>query len=176
MRRRARACRGAQGPGGTRAFTLLEILLALALIALLTTVFVGASAGMLRDRSSTPDELFWKACQAARKSAVNNGNPVQLIYDDKKKAFIADDGIQPRTFPLPGPTRDLMVSLLASGGERSAVLLGGVAVETGSPPTVLFFSDGTCTPFRVQFVESGTAHILTIDPWTCAEVLTPQSK
>jgi general secretion pathway protein H len=38
-------------------------------------------------------------------------------------------------------------------------------------PFVTLYSDGTCTPFRVQFHSNGAARIIAIDPWTCAEVL-----
>jgi hypothetical protein len=39
-------------------------------------------------------------------------------------------------------------------------------------PSVTFYDDGTCTPFRVQLRTNAGAHMLTIDPWTCAPVLT----
>jgi Tfp pilus assembly protein FimT len=167
------SARGGLRRGRSEAFTLLEILLALAVIALLATVLVGTSATLLKDRAYSPDDVFWKACQAARKAAVKEGSAVQLSFDDKTKSFLADDGTHVQSFAIPSAPQDLQVSLLASDGSHSAVLLGGVAVETGAAASVLFYSDGTCTPFRVQFVVSGAAHVLTIDPWTCAKVLTP---
>jgi len=157
-----------------RGFTLLEILLALAVIALLTTVLVGTSASLLKDRAASPDDVFWKACQAARKSAVKTGNQEILNFDDKAKAFVVDDGTSAQTFPIPQATQDLVVTFLSVQTGSSAILLGGVAIETGPPPTVTFFADGTCSPFRVQFRTVNGAHVLSIDPWTCAQTLTPK--
>jgi general secretion pathway protein H len=51
------------------------------------------------------------------------------------------------------------------------VLIGGTVVETEPLAAVTFYNDGTCTPFRVQLRANGAAHILSIDPWTCAPVL-----
>jgi general secretion pathway protein H len=52
------------------------------------------------------------------------------------------------------------------------MLLGGVAVESQAMKFVTFYSDGTCSPFRAQFVRNGeTSTPLVIDPWTCAPVL-----
>jgi general secretion pathway protein H len=46
-------------------------------------------------------------------------------------------------------------------------------IESQPIPFVTFFSDGTCTAFRAQFVRNGGTSMLAIDPWTCAPVLTP---
>ncbi len=158
-----------------RGFTLLEVLLALAVIALLATVLVGGSATLLRDRSASIDDVFWKACQAARKTAVKTGNPFYLSYDDKTKAFVVDDGSRPQSFPIPSTAKDVAINFLQASGDQSEVLIGGVAVATGDAPPVIFFPDGTCTPFKVQIMEAGSPHILSIDPWTCAQVLTKKT-
>jgi hypothetical protein len=52
-------------------------------------------------------------------------------------------------------------------------LVGGVALESNPTTHVTFYSDGTCSPFRAQFTRPGAASIQSIDPWTCAPVLTP---
>ena len=63
---------------------------------------------------------------------------------------------------------------------RHAVLLqadhpgqgGGSVVETEPlPGGVTFYSDGTCTGFRLQIRLNGGASIIAIDPWTCAPVI-----
>jgi len=148
------------------------VLLALALIALLASVLVGASSAMLKDKPTTADEVFWKVTQQARKIALSTENDVRISFDAKEKFFLLDDGINKRTYAVPGPY-DLSVDLLSAQKGGNSILVGGVLVETQTLPFVTFYSDGTCTPFRVQFRAAGGAHVLAIDPWTCAGMLKP---
>lgn len=155
-------------PGG---FTLLEILLALALIALLGTIFVGGSSALLADKVSTPDEQFWKACAAARKEALENGRSVIMTYDSKGRGFALSDGTQRTEVPVSGPD-DLFIDFHPSQTDSgSMVLVGGTLVETQPLAFVTFYEDGTCTPFRAQVRTNAGAHILSVDPWTCAPLL-----
>jgi prepilin-type N-terminal cleavage/methylation domain-containing protein len=55
---------------GERGFTLIEILLVLALLGLLSWIFIGGSTALLANQSTSPDDQFWKACGAARKEAL----------------------------------------------------------------------------------------------------------
>ena len=162
---------------GEIGFTILELLLALAIIALLGTVLIGGSAQLLSDRPASADDVFWKAVQEARKSALKSGAEIRLTFADdrdKGKAFIVSDGTAPRAFPLPAATAsDLTVSFLTTQKGASAVLVAGMMVETQTIPAVVFYGDGTCTAFRAQFQRGGATHLLAIDPWTCAPVLTP---
>jgi general secretion pathway protein H len=160
---------GARRPGG--AFTLLELILAIAVIALLATVFIGASSTLLSDKPATPEDVFWKACQTARKEALATGREVRLEFDDKAKAFVIDDGVSPQSMPVPGATQDFSAGFIPGGSRASLALMAGSLVETGSIPFVTFYGDGTCTPFRIQFKLSSGAHTLSVDPWTCAPIL-----
>jgi general secretion pathway protein H len=73
---------------------------------------------------------------------------------------------------VPGADPDLGVDFLSSkAGGGSSILVGGTLLETGALPHVSFYSDGTCSPFRVQFRSKGAAHVISIDPWTCAQTL-----
>lgn len=153
-----------------KGFTLLEILLALALIALLAGVLISGSADLIGDKPTTPEEVFWKAVQRARSGALSGERDVRLSFDAKDKAFVLDDGVKPQTLPVP-PMRDLTVDLLAAQGGNSSILIGGEVVDSKVIPYVTFYADGTCTPFRVQFRAGGPARVIGIDPWTCARVL-----
>jgi len=158
-------------------FTLLEILLALAIIALLASVLIGGGASLLSTRAVTPREVFWKTVQECRKAALKSGTDIRLAFDEKEKKFLvsAASGLDPgvKEFPIPEPGDDLTLTFLTTQKGASMILLGGVAVETQTLPFVTFYSDGTCTPFRAQFQKSGAVEALAIDPWTCAAVLTP---
>src|SRR5471030_2220856 len=135
-----------------RGFTMLELLLALAIVALLGAVLIGGAAQLLNDKPVSADEVFWKAVQQARKSALKGGTEVRLTfvdYKDKGKSFIVSDGTAPQEFPLPAATTvDLAVSFLVAQKGGNAVLVGGTLVETQTIAFVTFYTDGTCTAFR----------------------------
>ena len=63
------------------------------------------------------------------------------------------------------------MDFLSTQKARSLILVGGQAVETQTIPSVTFYGDGTCSPFRAQIRTGLTPRVLEIDPWTCAEVL-----
>ncbi len=153
-----------------RAFTLLEILLAIALMALIAGVLVTGGTNLLSDKPATPEAVFWKAVQQARLAALTAEHEVRLAYDSKNQAFVVDDGAAAQALPVP-PSRDLLVDFLSAQPGQSSVLIGGELVDTKTVPAVAFYPDGTCAPFRIQFRAAGTARVLAIDPWTCAQVL-----
>ena len=68
---------------------------------------------------------------------------------------------------------ELTVDFLTMQKGASSILIGGVLVETQTVPFVTFYSDGTCSAFRAQFMRNGASHVLSVDPWTCAPMLTP---
>lgn len=173
------------------AFTLLEVLLALALLSLLAGILVTGSARLLTEQPISPQDVFWKAVQEARKTALKLEHEVRLKFDKERKQFVIVDGIAPaalapdgftkqetplKTLPVPlAADSDLSVDFLpASGKGRNTILIGGVLIESQPVAYVTFYSDGSCTAFRAQFMRNGAASTLNIDPWTCAEVLTPK--
>ena len=175
-----------------RGFTLLEVLLSIAIIGLLATVLVGGSAHLLNEQPAAPVDIFWTAVREARKKALQTEHEIRLKYDKDKKQFLLIDGIAPTTlaadgftreerplkqYPIPsGTSGDLTVDFLgpAPKGGGNAILVGGVLIESQTIPFVTFFSDGTCTAFRAQFMRNGGTSIHSIDPWTCAPVLLPK--
>lgn len=171
-------------------FTLLEVLLSLAIIALIATVLIGGSARLINEQPVTVNDVFWKAVQESRKAALKANHDIRLRFDKDKKQFLLIDGIAPaavgpdgmpveetplKVFPVPAATSDLAIEFLgpATKGGGNMILVGGVLVESQTIPYVTFFSDGTCTPFRAQFTRNGGTSVAAIDPWTCAPILTP---
>jgi prepilin-type N-terminal cleavage/methylation domain-containing protein len=149
------------------AFTLIEVLLTLALLALVSSVLISGTANFFRLRESRPDEDFWRAVAAARSQALSAEQTVTMHYDDTahRLAWAWDGG---------GASAGLQGDALRFlPGERTgAKLLGGIITETDALPRVRFYPDGTCDAFRAELTApDGRTSILQIDPWTCAPVL-----
>ena len=162
--------------GARSAFTLLELLLAIGLIALLSAGLIAGSVTLLSDKPALPQEVFWQAAHAARKTALLNasvagGHDVRLSYDDKQKAFVADDGLAPQNFPIAKVPPDLAVQFLPVDSSAGNAVPAVPADDSVALPYVTFFGDGTCSFFSVQFRSKGVAQRIEIDPWTCSQVL-----
>lgn len=155
------------------AFTLLEIMLALALLGLISAALVSGAAHLLNRGTQTPEQVFWDASGKARSTALEQNHDVLLRYDDKDKAFVLENDGSAEKFPVVPDDKLTIDFLQATTG--SSVLIGGQLVDTATVPFVTFYADGTCTPFRVQFRTTGPATVITIDPWTCARELAPKT-
>jgi len=158
-----------------RGFTILEILMVIALVAMLTGVLVTGAIQFTRNQAITPEDVFWKAVAETRRMALLSGRDVKFSYAgkdlSKERALVARaaDGTEQR-FPF-GQAGELNVDFLSTQKSTSSILLGGQLVETQTIPSVTFFGDGTCSPFRLQIRTGGEPRTITIDPWTCAQVL-----
>lgn len=157
-----------------RAFTLLEMLLVLALIGLMSGILIGTSSRLLSPQAQTPQEVFWAAVQEARKRALNTEQDVSLAFvDDREqggKSFVLQSAKGPKTFPIP-EAGDLEVTFLGQQKGGNLIMIAGTVIETKQVEDVTFYADGTCTPFRVQFYGGGRTIVNAIDPWTCAPAL-----
>lgn len=159
----------------TAGFTLLEILLAVTILALLASVLIGGATQALSDKPTTPDEVFWSAVEEARKLALKSERDVTLVFADERdqgKNFIITNGSTVSRFNVPFPG-DLEVTFLRQQ-RGNLMLIGGTVVETNPVKAVTFYPDGGCTAFRVQFFQNGATRMEAIDQWTCARVLSEQ--
>lgn len=153
------------------AFTLLEILLAVALIGLLSAALVSTAVHLTDTKPRSNDQVFWEAVHLSRRAALRSQSDVTLSFDAKTKEFVMTGANAQQSFPLVTSPDDLAVDFLHADSGNSAVLIGGQLTETQTIPSVTFYGDGTCVPFRVQFRGGGAAHVIAIDPWTCAPML-----
>lgn len=153
-------------PTGERAFSLVEVLLVLALLALGGTVLI-SSAGTLWGRGpvARPEDAIAAVLQQVRREAVLTGREIVLRFDRRDRRFSWDGATGSATGAAGAAAR---VDFLRPRPE-GAVLLGGRVIETNAAPVLRFFPDGTCDPVRLQLREAGGAvKVIAIDPWTCA--------
>lgn len=162
--------------GGRNGFTLLEVLITIALIALLTSVLVIGTNRLLGGRTKSSDELFWAAVGEVRKDALLNNREVRFSFDIKTREFVAlSEGGETRHPFVPKETAEFEFLAPKSAGTSSAILVGGNLIETQTIPFTTFYGDGTCSPFRAQLKGKNGARVLDIDPWTCAPMLSAQA-
>lgn len=147
-------------------FTLVEVLLVMALLALFAAVFIPGVTSILREIDSRgPEQLLAESILAARNEALESDRMVELRYDDQTRQLVwGATATRSEALPL-GANCDLLP--VATGGN---ILLGGVLEEAGKPlRRVRFFPDGTCDAFRVRLKTLGEMpRLYLIDPWTCA--------
>ncbi len=149
------------------AFTLIEILLVLALIAIISAVLLPATGAFLgRAEQPSPQEVTIKVFQEARQHAVISGRAVRLRIDANEDRFVLSSGSEVAHRPMGG--EGFTVDFLRAR-DTAAVLIGGRLVETGTVDHIEFYPDGTCDPVRLQFrSQESEPRIVVIDPWTCA--------
>lgn len=158
--------------GDRRAFTLLEVLLTLALVAMIAGALVTLSVHLTEPRAATVEDVFWKTVAEARKQALLTGREVRLRFVGKEKshAFVTSGPDGEQRFPVENEA-EVTVDFLSTQKASSAILIRSQLVETQVIPFVTFYGDGSCTPFRVQIRTGGPARSISIDPWTCAPIL-----
>ncbi len=169
------------------AFTLLEILVVLALIGLLSGVVVSGVNRMLNPPPDSPAQSFWRAAGAARRHALQERTEVRLSFDKETSQFLAVglDGVSLAAVPAPAGSNmefvsGLVVPTLASNGTNRLVAnLFGSVIGSGDEvlPYVTFYPDGTSSLFRVQVqmeassTSAGGSAMIEVDPWTATPML-----
>lgn len=159
-------------PRRRSAFTLIEMLLVLAVLALVGTVLINAAAGFFQQREGRPEDIFWQSVNAARQLALDENQPVSLRYDQDGHRLVWSAGEKNDSIALTG------ISLRFLPAQQSSrLLIGGVMFESDALARVRFYPDGTCDPFRLEIkIGDAAPRILPIDPWTCAPILRDTAK
>ena len=156
-----------------RGFTLIEIILVLAVVVLLATLLIPGVNSMLRAMSGDePDRIFWDAVTASRELALTSNRTVLLRFDKEKRQLQWGEGggAQQKNFPV-----GIALQFLQTRSSGSSILIGGQLIETQEMPLVRFYADGTCDTFRAQILHPPAApQLIAIDPWTCASVVEPK--
>lgn len=166
---RSRASRAAAGTA--RAFTLVEVLLVLALLALVIAVLLPATGSLFRGaRGESAEDTLARVMQEARREAVLTGREVILRFDREAGRLRWTGGETPRAVE-PGTIIEFL-----RPRDGPTVLVGGRLLETETVNVVTLHPDGTCDPVRIQFRRSGMEpRVVRIDPWTCAPGLETKS-
>jgi prepilin-type N-terminal cleavage/methylation domain-containing protein len=155
----------------SRGFTLLEILLVLALVGLIGTLLAASVARVFSDDHAAPEDVFWQACRSAQKMASLSERETSLSFEAKERKLVWSNGVETDEAPFDPASGEVSVQFLQAQQGGSLILIAGQVVETQEVPRVMFYADGTCTAFRVQFRVGTNSWQVAIDPWTCAPIL-----
>ena len=149
------------------AFTVIEMLLALALLALVSSVLISGMNSFFQQKDARPDDTFWSAINSARQQALEREEIVSLQFNEDTSVLSWSWPDGQDALPLP------QTKLRFLPAEKSTTrLIGGVQFETDALPSVRFYPDGSCDAFRAELTAGDKPpRILRIDPWTCAPVL-----
>lgn len=161
-----------------RAFTLIEMMLVLALIAVFATLFV-MNAGSLGKQTAAQavEAKFWEAVREARSQAIIDREAHALRFDAKAVAFVVENtrtghresfAVSREDWPA---DTELEIALKKRVDRSQFTLVAGQLVDLREIPEVRFFPDGACVPFVAVFQIGATERQIEIDPWTGAELL-----
>ncbi len=163
------------GRGKAAGFTLIEIILTVALLSLLTTMFVLNIASLLRDTQiRSLENEYWRAVDAARSSAVYKQKPYVVEWLPKENAFAVSASGTVERFELDTSefgSIPVEVQFEEVSPENSLILVRGQLVMQREVATVTFFPDGTCTPYEVSLKIGDFQTRFKMDPWTGARLV-----
>ncbi|HUG10670.1 MAG TPA: prepilin-type N-terminal cleavage/methylation domain-containing protein [Opitutaceae bacterium] len=158
------------------AFTLLEVLLVLALIGSAASVFVISIDSIARTTPADSLEgAFWASLRDAREAAMRTRRVQRITFNPDDMQFVVEGGGNVRTenVDLEGTSGSdkfeaVFKQVLPS---NTFTLIRGRLVTEREITSMLVFPDGTCQPVTVEFRFPGGTRRLPIDPWTCAELI-----
>jgi general secretion pathway protein H len=161
-----------------RAFTLIEVLLVLALIGLFTTLFMVNLESLMREtEADSVETAFWSATRDARTRALVDREPQLVRFDAKAAAFVVEaarsQSTRRVTIDRSRWAEDVKVEVALQKRLPASQfsLVRGQLVEVREVAAVQFFPDGTCTPFLVSLKVGRDERTIEIDPWTGSELL-----
>lgn len=149
---------------GRAGFTLAEVLLVLALMALLSGVLILGGANLLEGGKDDPEAALLAVLQKVRREAVERDEVIELrIENDGMTLAWGDQPDQSATLPVAENVRARLLAPVSLG----AVLIGGEAEERPLP-RLRVYPDGTCDLARLEVRRNGARRLHDIDPLTCA--------
>lgn len=145
-------------------FTLVEVLLVIALIALVSSAIVAGAGAIdrLQRESADAESTALAAFAAARRTAVTTAATVTIVHLPEERKLSWEGGAAQL------PDNDEEVSLLPPVME-SAFLVGG-QLQENAITRVRFYPDGTCDAFRLKVRRGTQSRESLIDPWTTSPV------
>jgi Tfp pilus assembly protein FimT len=138
----------------SRAFTLIELTLIMALLVIITSLAAPAMANFIRGRAlDSESRRLFALIHAGQSRAVSEGVPMVLWVDQKQNAY----GLQAETTGQNGDPKAEALSVDST--LQIAVLTTGVATPTtfNNLPAIRFLPDGTVdenSPQVVQLTDS----------------------
>lgn len=158
---------------GIQAFTLIELLLVLALMAIFSSVFVLNIGSLLKDEEiETLEHEYWRAVDAARTGAVFEQQAHFIEWDAEQSSFLVRSAGVVQRFDVELDSIDeIEVTFEESAAENSYVLIAGKLLAKRPIAKAGFFPDGTCSPYSVSLKVGDFESRFQMDPWTGVQMV-----
>ena len=154
-------------------FSLIETLLVLALMGMFVGAILINVVSMFR--GSAMDELegqLWIAIDKGKQTAVFQQRRGTLSYDKEEIALILSGGSSMERFDLAHEEEgEIRIIFNEQLPDNSRYLIGGNVVTEREIEKVVFYPDGTCTPFLVTLEFGDYRSSFQIDPWTGNQIV-----
>lgn len=153
-----------------KGFTIIEVLLALALIALVAGLFAANFDALLTSlEERRPEKVLYDTIREARYQALQQHEPMRLKFDKEAEALVVfKEGEEKAVYKVDIGDRfevgfDVIGSAqMARGAFRSSSMRGGNGEDE-----VVFYPDGSSTPVLISLTEEGETVKLKLDPLSC---------